>query len=163
LYKHNYIFTANVANIKAPYKNRKKIMGVLCQRAGVKYFRYHAMRHLTASVLDTMGIPIGTIQRILGHQNRKTTEIYLHSVGDAERKAMDRLQEVDAFSKVESVLVDLLVNMGSAFHNRKVDRPPFDVLKAEIKKMGYSAVGRKYGVNDNVVRKWLKAYDQQKS
>jgi hypothetical protein len=87
----------------------------------------------------------------------------LHSVGDAERKAMDRLQEVDAFSKVESVLVDLLVNMGSAFHNRKVDRPPFDVLKAEIKKMGYSAVGRKYGVNDNVVRKWLKAYDQQKS
>jgi hypothetical protein len=129
LYKHNYIFTANVANIKAPYKNRKKIMGVLCQRAGVKYFRYHAMRHLTASVLDTMGIPIGTIQRILGHQNRKTTEIYLHSVGDAERKAMDRLQEVDAFSKVESVLVDLLVNMGSAFHNRKVDRPPFDVLR----------------------------------
>ena len=50
-----------------------------------------ASRHLTASVLDGMGIPIGTIQRILGHQNRKTTEIHLHSVGDAERKAMDRL------------------------------------------------------------------------
>ena len=31
-------------------------MGVLCQRAGVKYFRYHAMRHLTASVLDGMAI-----------------------------------------------------------------------------------------------------------
>ena len=50
--------------------------------------------------------------------------------------------------------------MGRAFHNRKVERPPFDVLRAEINKMGYSAVGRKYGVSDNAVRKWLKAYEQ---
>ena len=157
---HEYWCRKSRKWVKASYKDRKKIMGILCQRAGVKYFRYHALRHLTASVLDGMGIPIGTIQRILGHQNRKTTEIYLHSVGDAERKAMDRLQEVDAFSKVESVLVDSPVNMGSAFHNRKVERPPFDVLRAEINKMGYSAVGRKYGVSDNAVRKWLKAYEQ---
>ena len=90
-------------------------MGTLCRRAGVKYFRYHAIRHLTASVLDEMGIPIGTIQRILGHQNRKTTEIYLHSIGDAERKAMDKLQEVDAFSKVESTLLEVPVNMGRSY------------------------------------------------
>ena len=138
-------------------------MGTLCRRAGVKYFRYHAIRHLTASVLDEMGTPIGTIQRILGHQNRKTTEIYLHSVGDAERKAMDKLQEIDAFSKVESTLLEVPVNMGRSYFNRKVDRPPFDILEAEINELGYSAVGRKYGVSDNAVRKWLKAYKQQKS
>ena len=138
-------------------------MGTLCQRAGVKYFRYHAIRHLTASVLDEMGTPIGTIQRILGHQNRKTTEIYLHSIGDAERKAMDKLQEIDAFSKVESTLLEVPVNMGRSYFNRKVDRPPFDILEAEINELGYSAVGRKYGVSDNAVRKWLKAYKQQKS
>jgi integrase len=28
------------------------------------------------------------IQRILGHENRKTTEIYLHSIGDLEREAI---------------------------------------------------------------------------
>ena len=138
-------------------------MGTLCRRAGVKYFRYHAIRHLTASVLDEMGTPIGTIQRILGHQNRRTTEIYLHSIGDAERKAMDKLQEIDAFSKVESTLLEAPINMGRPYLNRKVDRPPLDVLEAEIKDMGYSAVGRKYGVSDNAVRKWLKAYKQQKS
>jgi hypothetical protein len=48
-----------------------------------------------------MGTAIGTIQRILGQQNRKMTEIYLLSTGDAERKAMDKLQKIDAFSKVE--------------------------------------------------------------
>ena len=121
------------------------------------------MRHLTASVLDDMGTPIGIIQRILGHQNRKTTEIYLHSVGDAERKAMDKLQEIDAFSKVESTLLEAPVNMGRPFLNRKVDRPPFDVLIAEINELGYSAVGRKYGVSDNAVRKWLKDYQKQQS
>jgi integrase len=49
---------------------------------------FHAFRHLTASILDDLGVTIGSIQRILGHQNRKTTEIYLHSVGEAERNAM---------------------------------------------------------------------------
>jgi hypothetical protein len=91
---------------------------------------------MTASVLDDMGIPIGTIQRILGHQNRKTTEIYLHSVGDAERKAMDKLQEIDAFSNVESSLLDTPVNMGRSFLNRKVDRPPYEVLITEINEPG---------------------------
>ena len=148
--------------VKAPYKDRKKIMKTLCTKANVRYFRFHAMRHLTASVLDAMGTPIGTIQRILGHQNRKTTEIYLHSVGDAERKAMEKLQEVDAFSKVEATLLGAPVNPGRAFLSRKVERPPFDTLKSEVNELGYSAVGRKYGVSDNAVRKWLKAYLKNK-
>ena len=39
---------------------------------------------------------------------------------------------------------------------RKVERPSFDVLKTEINTLGYSAVGRKYGVSDNAIRKWIK-------
>jgi integrase len=63
-------------------------MDTLCRKAGVKYFCFHALRHFGASLLDQMNVPIGTIQRILGHENRTTTEIYLHSFGDSERKAM---------------------------------------------------------------------------
>lgn len=44
-------------------------------------FRFHRFRHFTASILDDLGTPIGIIQRILGHTNRKTTEGYLHSIG----------------------------------------------------------------------------------
>ena len=58
-------------------------------KAGVRYFRYHPLRHSGASLMDNNNVPIGTIQRILGHENRSTTEIYLHSIGQAERQAMD--------------------------------------------------------------------------
>ncbi len=40
---------------------------------------------------------------------------------------------------------------------RKVCRPPLGILKKEIAQSGYSATGRKYGVSDNAVRKWLKS------
>lgn len=40
---------------------------------------------------------------------------------------------------------------------RKVpDRPSLDNLRHEIEVLGFSAVGRKYGVSDNSIRKWLR-------
>jgi site-specific recombinase XerD len=68
--------------------DRKKLMKRLCEKAGVRYFRFHPIRHSGASIMDGNGIPLGAIQRILGHENRRTTEIYLHSMGDSEREAM---------------------------------------------------------------------------
>jgi len=64
-------------------------MKTLCKKAGVKYFRFHPIRHLGASTLDRANVNIGSIQRILGHENRTTTEIYLHSIGESEREAME--------------------------------------------------------------------------
>lgn len=44
---------------------------------------------------------------------------------------------------------------------RKVARPPRDQLVAEVEALGFSAVGRKYGVSDNAIRKWLIWYDRE--
>jgi hypothetical protein len=41
---------------------------------------------------------------------------------------------------------------------RKAKRPSKTQLLAEIKELGYCETGRKYGVSDNAIRKWLKAY-----
>ena len=41
---------------------------------------------------------------------------------------------------------------------RKVARPPYAQLVAEIEALGYSGVGRKYEVSDNAVRKWVRWY-----
>ena len=78
--------------MEGPYQDRKKIMGTLCRKVGVRYFRFHALRHYGASVMERANVPIGSIQRILGHENRSTTEIYLHSIGNAEREAMDMFE-----------------------------------------------------------------------
>ena len=85
--------------VEGPYKDRKKMMRTLCKQVGVKYFRYHPLRHFGASLLEHKNVPIGDIQRILGHENRKTTEIYLHSIGNGQKTAMDILEE--NFSKSE--------------------------------------------------------------
>lgn len=44
-------------------------------------FTYHAIRHLTASILAQAGMDIPTIQKMLRHKNSLTTTIYLHSLG----------------------------------------------------------------------------------
>lgn len=79
---------------RGPYKDRKDLMRGLCKRAGVQYFRYHAFRHSGASVMEGANIPIGSIQRLLGHENRLTTEIYLHSLGQAERDAINVFEAI---------------------------------------------------------------------
>lgn len=43
---------------------------------------------------------------------------------------------------------------------RKVERPPYERLIREIEAVGFSAVGRRYGVSDNAVRKWVRAYER---
>jgi len=54
-------------------------------------------------MMDHDKVPIGTVQRILGHENRLTTEIYLHSIGDGERAAVERLEKgFDQFSHTDS-------------------------------------------------------------
>jgi hypothetical protein len=44
---------------------------------------------------------------------------------------------------------------------RKVPRPSYEQLKADVAAMSFVAIGRKYGVSDNAVRKWLKWYGYQ--
>jgi hypothetical protein len=48
-------------------------------------------------------------------------------------------------------------------NTRKVRRPPQEQLLAEIEATGYSAVGRKYGVSDNAVRKWVRFYENERA
>ena len=49
------------------------------------------------------------------------------------------------------------------FSLRKVERPPYEELKREIKEFGYKSTGKKYNVSDNCIRKWIKYYDKIKN
>jgi integrase len=52
--------------------------------------------------MDGNNVPIGAIQRILGHENRATTEIYLHSIGDMEREAINTFERAREKSHTDS-------------------------------------------------------------
>jgi hypothetical protein len=43
----------------------------------------------------------------------------------------------------------------------KVERPPYEQLVREIAETNYVAAGRKYGVSDNAIRKWVRAYERK--
>jgi hypothetical protein len=45
---------------------------------------------------------------------------------------------------------------------RKVTRPPYAQLQREVHALGWSAVGRRYGVSDNAVRKWVRQYERER-
>ncbi len=99
LFWHTYTSSKTGEKCEGPFKERKRIMKTLCEKAGVRYFRFHGLRHSGASVMEKNNVPIGSIQRILGHSSRRTTEIYLHSVGEAEREAIAALEKATSPGK----------------------------------------------------------------
>jgi hypothetical protein len=55
----------------------------------------------------------------------------------------------------------ILCNTCEKINRRKVERPPYEQLQNEIKEDGYSATGRKYGVSDKTIKKWIKFYEKE--
>lgn len=75
-----------------PFKCRIHFMRRLCDKAKVKPFGFHAIRHLTASTLFNQGYDVGVIQSILRHKSPSTTERYLKSIGmERVRDALESL------------------------------------------------------------------------
>lgn len=78
----NYVFTCPVPPfVGQPYKTAAHVMERLCQRAGVKRFGFHAIRHLAATILAQEGHSLFSIQHSLRHEKQSTTDRYLHGLG----------------------------------------------------------------------------------
>jgi len=77
-----------------PYVYRKRLLKGLCTKTKVKTFTFHAIRHFTASLLDSKNVPLTTIQKLLGHERASTTDIYLQELRGTVTRAMDELGEI---------------------------------------------------------------------
>jgi integrase len=76
------------------YVYRKRLLKTLCKQAEVPYFSWHALRHFGASKLDSAGIPLTDIQKLLGHERATTTDIYLQSLRGSTSKAVKKLEDL---------------------------------------------------------------------
>jgi transposase-like protein len=63
--------------------------------------------------------------------------------------------EWDPPPRTRMPLSEILVE-GSAYH-----RGPYEQLVAEVAATSWSAVGRKYGVSEHAIRKWVRAYERE--
>lgn len=62
--------------------------------AKIEDFRFHDLRHTAASLMVSQGVPIYTVQAVLGHADTRTTGRYSHLVPDDLRPAMEHLAAI---------------------------------------------------------------------
>ena len=66
-----------------------------------KKFTYHTSRHTCATLLVHQGVPITTVQKLLGHTSVKTTEIYSEVFDETIIKDLTRANQI--YSKRRNV------------------------------------------------------------
>lgn len=68
-----------------------------------KHVTYHTARHTCATLLVHQGVPITTVQKLLGHTSVKTTEIYSEILSNTivkDLKAVKKKRSVNNFQNV---------------------------------------------------------------
>jgi len=67
-----------------------------CNKIGIDKFRFHDIRHTSATWMVNAGVDLVTIKEILGHSTIQMTMIYCHSSQESKRKAVLELEKISA-------------------------------------------------------------------
>ncbi len=73
----------------------RKHLKPAAKKLGLPGVTWHLLRHSHATMLDSVGTPIGTIQSLLGHSTPEITrEIYLHAIPEEQRRAVESVERL---------------------------------------------------------------------
>ena len=75
-----------------PYRSIRTGFEHAVQRAGIKDFHFHDLRHTFASRLVMAGVDIRTVQELMGHKTIAMTLRYSHLSPDHKRRAIEALE-----------------------------------------------------------------------
>ena len=78
---------------KEPFDDKRlnRRLTTLCKKAGLRKITWHILRHTFASHLAMKGVPMTTVQQLMGHSNITTTMRYAHVAPSTLRTAIDML------------------------------------------------------------------------
>lgn len=85
---------------KRPLRDFRTAWQRALRLAGIWDFRFHDLRHTTASTLAMAGVDMRTIQEILGHRSPAMTQRYAHLSPEHQTRAISKLDEVMAVGDV---------------------------------------------------------------
>ena len=87
-----------------PNSEANKYLAQLAAFARIrKHITYHTARHTCATLLVHQGVPITTVQKLLGHASVRTTEVYSEVLSNTiirDLKAVKRKKKTSDFSRV---------------------------------------------------------------
>ena len=87
-----------------PNSEANKYLAQLAAFARIrKHITYHTARHTCATLLVHQGVPITTVQKLLGHASVRTTEVYSEVLSNTiirDLKAVKRKKKTSVFSRV---------------------------------------------------------------
>jgi len=73
----------------------RKHLKPAANKLGLPGVTWHLLRHSHATMLDSVGTPIGTMQSLLGHSTPDITrEIYLHAIPEEQRRAVESVERL---------------------------------------------------------------------
>jgi integrase len=83
-----------------PFNGRylERRLDELCKKVELRKIGWHTLRHTFASQLAMKGVPLNTIQALLGHSTITTTMRYAHLAPSTLRTAIDMLNPKTTFS-----------------------------------------------------------------
>jgi len=80
-----------VADVKNSFKTACKDAGIAYGREVAGGVTFHTLRHTFGSWLAIKGVPIRTLQELMGHKNISMTMRYAHLAEDTKREAVQLL------------------------------------------------------------------------
>lgn len=97
---------SDFANLGSNSETNKALVELAALARIKKHITYHTARHTCATLLIHQGVPITTVQKLLGHTSVKTTEIYSEILSNTivkDLRAVKRKRIVNNFQNYVSI------------------------------------------------------------
>lgn len=100
------------------------------------------------------------------HRETHHPDLEIIDLDEMLKNVSEKVISIRTINKPKCIDCGIEINYGSerckecnSIIKRKVSRPPYNQLMEEIQKTNYVVVGKKYGVADNTIRKWVRYYE----